>query len=96
MLVKYKDIASSPVLTAMKIYKFAGFEMQESLIRWIIHATNPSKETLDKEAKKAFSSFRNSTANVEKWRQESPIERTRIIEQECGELLDLLQLERLT
>lgn len=96
MLVKYKDIASSPVLTAMKIYKFAGFEMQESLIRWIIHATNPSKETLDKEAKKAFSSFRNSTANVEKWRQESPIERTRIIEQECDELFDLLQLERLT
>ena len=96
MLVKYKDIAFSPVLTAMKIYKFAGFEMQESLIRWIIHATNPNKETLDKEAKKAFSSFRNSTANVEKWRQESPIERTRIIEQECGELLDLLHLERLT
>lgn len=96
MLVKYKDIAFSPVLTAMKIYKFAGFEMQESLIRWIIHATSPNKETLDKEAKKAFSSFRNSTANVEKWRRESPLERTRIIEQECGELLGLLHLERLT
>ena len=95
MLVKYKDIAFSPVLTAMKIYKFAGFEMQESLVRWIIHATNPNKEILDKEAKKAFSSFRNSTANVEKWRRESPMERTRIIEQECGELLDLLHLERL-
>ena len=96
MLVKYKDIASSPVLTAMKIYKFAGFQMQESLIRWIIQATNPSKETLENEANKAFSSFRNSTANVEKWRQESPIERTRIIEEECSELLDLLHLERLT
>lgn len=96
MLVKYRDIASSPVLTAQKIYNFAGFEMQESLIRWIIHATSPSKETLDKEAKKAFSSFRNSTANVEKWRQESPIERTRIIEQECSELLNLLHLEKLT
>ncbi|KAL9950494.1 hypothetical protein ACROYT_G042993 [Oculina patagonica] len=96
MRVRYKDIASSPVMTAMKIYKFAGFEMQESLIRWIIQATNPSKETLEQEAKKAFSSFRNSTANVEKWRQESPIERTRIIEEECSELFDLLHLERLT
>ena len=96
MLVRYKDIASSPVMTAMKIYKFAGFEMQESLIRWILQATSPSKETLEREAKKAFSSFRNSTANVEKWRQESPIERTRIIEEECSELLDLLHLERLT
>lgn len=96
MLVQYKDIASSPVTTAMKIYKFAGFEMPESLISWIIQATNPSKETLEKEANKRFSSFRNSTANVEKWRQESPIERVRIIEEECSELLDLLHLERLT
>ena len=95
MLVQYKDIASSPVTTAMKIYKFAGFEMSESLIRWLIQATNPSKETLKQEAKKAFSSFRNSTASLEKWRQESPIRRIRIIEEECSELLDLLHLEKL-
>jgi len=39
---------------------------------------------------------RNATANVEKWRKESPIERIRIIEKECSELFDLLGLERLT
>ena len=95
-LVRYKDIASSPVKTAQEIYKFAGFEMSESLIHWIVQATNPSKEVLEQESKKVFSFVRNATANVEKWRYESPIERTRIIERECSELFDLLGLDRLT
>ena len=95
-LVRYKDIASSPVKTAQEIYKFAGFEMPESLIPWIVQATNPSKEAFQQESKKQFSSIRNATANVEKWRHEAPIERTRIIERECSELFDLLGLERLT
>ena len=95
-MVRYKDIASSPVKTAQEIYTFAGFEMPESLIHWIVQTTNPSKEALLQESKKAFSSVRNATANVEKWRREAPIERTRIIERECSELFDLLGLDRLT
>ena len=95
-LVRYKDIASFPVKTAREIYKFAGFELPESLIRWIAEATNPSKDALERESKKAFSSVRNATGNAEKWRQESPIERIRIIEKECSELFELLGLERLT
>ena len=95
-MVRYKDIASSPVKTAQEIYKFAGFEMPESLIHWIVQTTNPSKEALLQESKKAFSSVRNATANVEKWRKEAPIERTRIIERECSELFDILGLDRLT
>ena len=95
-LIRYKDVASSPVKTALEIYKFAGFEMPESLVRWIVKATNPSEEELKNESKKAFSSVRNATANAEKWREESPIERIRIIERECSELFDLLGLDRLT
>ena len=95
-MVRYKDIALSPVKTAQEIYKFAGFEMPESLIPWILQATNPSKESLEVESKHAFSSVRNATATVEKWRKEAPIERTRSIERECSELFDLLGLERLT
>jgi len=84
------------VKTAQEIYKFAGFEMPESLIHWIVQTTNPNKEALLQESKKAFSSVRNATANVEKWRKEAPIERTRIIERECSKLFDLLSLDRLT
>lgn len=95
-MVRYKDVALSPVKTAQEIYKFAGFEMPESLIPWIVQATNPSKELLEEESKNQFSSVRNATANVEKWRKEAPIERTSIIERECSELFDLLGLDRLT
>ncbi|XP_068727378.1 carbohydrate sulfotransferase 3-like [Montipora capricornis] len=95
-LVRYKDIALSPVKTAMEIYKFAGFEMPESVLHWIVQSTQPTKEVLKKEAGKEFSTIRNATANVEKWRREAPIERTRIIEKECSELFDFLGLDRLT
>lgn len=94
-LVRYKDIALFPVKTALEIYKFAGFEMPESVIHWIVKSTQPSEELLAKEAKKAFSTIRNASANFEKWRKEAPIERTRIIEKECSELFDILGLERL-
>lgn len=94
-LMRYSDIASSPVKTAQEIYKFAEFEMPESLIHWIVEATNPSKELLEQESKKAFSFVRNATANVEKWQKEAPLERTRIIERECSELFNLLGLDRL-
>ncbi|XP_015755490.1 PREDICTED: carbohydrate sulfotransferase 3-like isoform X1 [Acropora digitifera] len=94
-LLRYKDIALFPVKTALEIYKFAGFEMPESVIRWIVKSTQPSKELLAKEAKNAFSPIRNASANFEKWRREAPIERTRIIEKECSELFDILGLERL-
>ena len=94
-LVRYKDIALFPVKTASEIYKFAGFEMPKSVVHWIVKSTQPSKELLAKEAKNAFSPIRNASANVEKWRREAPIERTRIIEKECSELFDFLGLERL-
>lgn len=94
-LVRYKDIALFPVKTTLEIYKFAGFEMPESVIHWIVKSTQPSKELLAKEAQNAFSPIRNASANFEKWRREAPIERTRIIEKECSELFDFLGLERL-
>ena len=95
-MVRYKDIAFSPVKTVQEIYKFAGFEMPENLIQWIVQVTNPNKETLEQESNNPYSSVRNSTANVERWRKEAPIERTRIIERECRDLFDLLTLDRLT
>ena len=94
-LVRYQDIANTPLKTAQELYDFAGFQMPESLKDWIIESTNPSEDKLAKEAKKVFSTIRNSTANVEKWRQQSSIERNRIIQRECSELFDLLELDRL-
>ncbi|XP_078353731.1 carbohydrate sulfotransferase 3-like [Oculina patagonica] len=94
--VHYRDLAGMPLETAKAMYKFAGFEMPESIRDWVIRNTSPSKEEVANEAKKIFSSVRNSTANINKWQKESPIERTRIIEEHCGEALDLLGLTKIT
>ena len=92
MEVYYRDIATEPVKTAMRIYSFAGFEISEDLIKWIIFNTSPSEEALARESRKVYSSVRNSTANVEKWRS-APAEQNRIIERECKELMQLLGIE---
>ena len=92
MEVYYQDIATYPVKTAMRIYSFAGFEIKEDLIKWIVFNTSPSEEALARESGKSFSSVRNSTANAEKWRN-APAEQNRIIERECKELMQLLGIE---
>ena len=92
MEVYYRDIAKHPVRTAMRIYSFAGFEISEDLIKWIVYNTSPSEEALARESGKYYSSVRNSTANAEKWRS-APAEQNRIIERECKELMQLLGIE---
>ena len=94
--VHYRDLAGKPLETTAAMYKFAGFEMPDSIREWVIRNTSPSKEEIIKEAKKIFSPVRNSTANINKWQKEAPIERTRIIEELCTDALDLLGLTKIT
>lgn len=93
MEIRYKEIATMPVATAKKIYQFAGFEMPDSLIDWIVRSTNPEKKQLAAALGNPYSHVRDSSANYLKWRKESPIKRVRIIEQQCKTLLDLLGLD---
>ncbi|XP_020611804.1 carbohydrate sulfotransferase 3-like [Orbicella faveolata] len=94
--VHYRDLAGRPLETTQAMYKFAGFEMPESIRDWVIRNTSPSKEELRKQEKNIFSSVRNSTANIDKWQKESPIGRIRIIEEHCKVALDLLGLTKMT
>ena len=94
--VHYRDLAGKPIETTKLMYKFAGFEMPDSVLDWIVQNTSPSKEELSKHQMERYSAVRNSTANVDKWHEESPIERVRIIEEECSEALDLLELKKIT
>lgn len=93
MEIRYKEIATMPVATAKKIYQFAGFEMPDSLIDWIVRSTNPEQKQLAAALENPYSHVRDSSANYLKWRRESPIKRVRIIEQQCKPLLDLLGLD---
>lgn len=91
-LITYRDIAARPVDTAREIFKFAGFNMNEKTLKWILDRTNPdhSIET-SAQFKKPYSLVRDSKANIDKWRRESPPERTRVIEKHCQPLLELLE-----
>ena len=92
--VHYRDLAGKSLETTQAMYKFAGFEMPESIRDWVTRNTSPSKKEMQKEEKHVFSSVRNSTANIHKWQKESPIGRVRIIEEHCKEALDLLGLTK--
>ena len=91
--VTYRQIATMPITSAKNIYKFAGFQMPDSLIDWIVRSTNPDQEQLQEAIDNPYSHVRDSSKNYFKWRKESPIKRVRVIEQQCKELLDLLGLE---
>ncbi|CAH3116604.1 unnamed protein product, partial [Pocillopora meandrina] len=93
--VHYHDLAGKPLETTRAMYNFAGFEMPDSIADWVVRNTSPSKEELMKESKNIFSPTRNSTANIDKWKRDSPVERIRIIEEYCQEALDLLGLKKM-
>ena len=93
MEIKYREIATMPITTAKKIYEFAGFELPDSLIDWIVSSTNPDEAQLEQAIENPFSHIRDSSNNYLKWRKESPIKRVRVIEQQCKELLNLLRLD---
>ena len=93
MEINYQEITSMPITTAKKIYKFAGFQMPDSLVDWIVQSTNPDERQLQLALNNPFSHVRDARKNYLKWRSESPIKRVRIIEQRCKSLLDLLGLD---
>ena len=93
MEINYQEITSMPITTAKKIYKFAGFQMPDSLVDWIVQSTNPDERQLQQALNNPFSHVRDARKNYLKWRSESPIKRVRIIEQRCKSLLDLLGLD---
>ena len=90
-LILYRDIAARPVDTAREVFKFAGFDMSENTLRWIVNMTHPNTEDAITQFRKPYSLVRDSKANIDKWRRESPPERTRIIERVCKPLLELME-----
>ena len=90
---KWRDLAKHPIETTKSMHGFAGFQMSPKILDWVRKNTSPSKEELLKEKEDIYSSVRNSSANADHWTQEAPINRTRIIEENCKEAFDLLKLE---
>ena len=90
-LIFYRDITTRPFETAKEIFEFAQQEMSDKILDWILNTTKPDKTQAATESRKPYSVIRDSDANIDKWRCESPLERTRIIEKACQPLLELIQ-----
>ena len=90
-LIFYQEIATRPFETAKEIFEFAREEMSDKILDWILNTTKPNKIQAATESRRPYSVIRDSDANIDKWRSESPLERTRIIEKTCQPLLELIQ-----
>jgi len=67
LLLRYEDMAINQVKTAEKIYNFIGSKMDESVKKWI-----ENEESLEKSIAgnlNPFSTHRNSTYTITKWRK---------------------------
>ena len=90
-LILYRDIAARPFDTAREIFKFAGLDLSQKTVQWISNMTSLKTVEAKKDSGAPYSLVRDSEANIDKWRSESPPERTRIIEEICQPLLKVIE-----
>ena len=69
--------------------------MSNKILDWISNTTNPTKTKVVTESRRPYSLIRDSYVNIDKWRNESPLQRTRIIVKICQPLLELIDKIRL-
>ncbi|XP_061667106.1 carbohydrate sulfotransferase 3-like [Syngnathoides biaculeatus] len=84
MLVRYEDVARSPVNKASEMYKFTGIPFTPQVKDWILKSTQVSKEN-----RGLYSTQKNSTEQVEKWRFSLPYKAVQLVQKVCGSTLKL-------
>ncbi|XP_077359296.1 carbohydrate sulfotransferase 3b [Festucalex cinctus] len=84
MLVRYEDVARFPMRKAAEMYKFTGIPFTPQVKAWILKSTQASKE-----AGGIYSTQKNSTEQVEKWRFKLPFKIAQVVQKVCGPTLKL-------
>lgn len=84
MLVRYEDIARFPMRKAAEMYKFTGIPFTPQVKNWILQNIQASKE-----ASGVYSTQKNSSEQVEKWRFSIPYKIAQIVQRVCGPTLKL-------
>ncbi|KAM6951664.1 carbohydrate sulfotransferase 3b [Aplochiton taeniatus] len=84
MLVRYEDIARFPMRKASEMYKFTGIPFTPQVKSWILKNTQASKE-----ASGVYSTQKNSSEQVEKWRFSIPFKIAQVVQRVCGPTLKL-------
>ncbi|NP_001139043.1 carbohydrate sulfotransferase 3a isoform X1 [Danio rerio] len=83
MLVRYEDIARYPMQKAAEMYNFTGIPMTTQARDWILKNTHAS------EANGVYSTQKNSSEQVEKWRLSIPFKLAQVVQKVCGPTMKL-------
>ncbi|XP_056097647.1 carbohydrate sulfotransferase 3b [Rhinichthys klamathensis goyatoka] len=84
MLVRYEDIARFPMHKATEMYSFIGIPFTATVEEWILHNTQASKEVSG-----VYSTQKNSSEQVEKWRFNIPFKLVQLVQKVCGPTMTL-------
>lgn len=84
MLVRYEDIARFPMSKAAEMYRFAGIPFTPKAKAWIQRNTQASKKSSS-----VYSTQKNSSEQVEKWRFSLPYKLAQVVQSVCGPTLKL-------
>ncbi|XP_051925406.1 carbohydrate sulfotransferase 3b [Hippocampus zosterae] len=91
MLVRYEDVARSPVRKAAQMFRFAGIPFAPRVKAWILESTRASQESAG-----IYSTRKNSSQQAEKWRFTLPFEIVRVVQKVCGPTLKLFGYKLVT
>ncbi|TSK22742.1 Carbohydrate sulfotransferase 3 [Bagarius yarrelli] len=84
MLVRYEDIARYPMQKAAEMYGFTGIPFTSHAREWIIKNTHASEV-----ASGVYSTQKNSSEQVEKWRYSIPFKLAQVVQEVCGPTMEL-------
>lgn len=84
MLVRYEDIARFPMQKAAEMYRFTGIPFTSQAREWIIKNTHASEV-----ASGVYSTQKNSSEQVEKWRFSIPFKLAQVVQEVCGPTMEL-------
>ncbi|XP_072533060.1 carbohydrate sulfotransferase 3a [Salminus brasiliensis] len=84
MLVRYEDIARYPMQKAAEMYRFTGIPFTSQAREWILKNTHASEV-----ASGVYSTQKNSSEQVEKWRFSIPFKLAQVVQEVCGPTMEL-------
>lgn len=84
MLVRYEDIARYPMQKAAEMYRFTGIPFTAQAREWIIKNTHAAEV-----ASGVYSTQKNSSEQVEKWRFSIPFKLAQAVQEVCGPTMEL-------
>ncbi|XP_061578579.1 carbohydrate sulfotransferase 1-like [Cololabis saira] len=86
-LLRYEDLARSPLQKTRELFSFLGLALDRSVVDWILNNTRGGR---DPSSRQKFTTARDSAANAENWRLKLSLDMVLYTQTACQPLLGLL------